>query len=156
MVHLTKVKNKINSKSLKISLEWSYRILKISKTTSFSSDGLPTIRPTNARRVGPVLSIRKALLSLTETCCLKKIYPLRYHSSFEVQSSSRMVRNNKLITAACTWIINVSAVYYLTCSCYACIIMLYPSRCETTTRQRNVYLNFLRGKIFVESSVWAA
>ena len=45
-------------------------------------------------------------------------------SSFEVQSSSRMVRNNKLITATCTWIINAPAVYYSTCMCYACIDFL--------------------------------
>ena len=32
---------KIDSKSLKTHLEWSYRISKISKTTTFSSDGLP-------------------------------------------------------------------------------------------------------------------
>ena len=31
---------KIDSKSLKTRREWSYQILKISKTTTFSSDGL--------------------------------------------------------------------------------------------------------------------
>ena len=34
-------KLKIDSKSLKTRLEWSYRISKISKTTTFSSAGLP-------------------------------------------------------------------------------------------------------------------
>ena len=56
---------KIDSKSLKTRLEWRYRILKISKTTTFSSASLPdwrpAVRPTSARRTGPILSITKAL-----------------------------------------------------------------------------------------------
>ena len=40
-------------------LECSYRILKISKTTTFSS--ALAVRPTSVRRTGPILSITKAL-----------------------------------------------------------------------------------------------
>ena len=40
-------KLKIDSKSLKTCLEWSYRILKISKTTTFSSVGLTACRKTH-------------------------------------------------------------------------------------------------------------
>ena len=96
---------KIDLKSLKTCLEWSYRILKIFETIYQFFICRPTVRPTNARPMGPVLSTRKVLfvrntdllfeegLSTASSCFL---------SSFEVQSSSRMVRNNKLITATCT------------------------------------------------------
>ena len=53
---------KIDSIILKTLLELSYRILKISKITTFSSDGLPAaIRPTSTRRTAPILSKTKAL-----------------------------------------------------------------------------------------------
>ena len=58
---------KIDSKSLKTRLEWSYQILKISKTTTFLSagqpDSLPAVRPTSTRRTGPILSTTKTLAS---------------------------------------------------------------------------------------------
>ena len=50
---------KIDPKCLKTRLESSYRVLKISKTTTFSPAGLLACR--SDRRTGPILSIIKAL-----------------------------------------------------------------------------------------------
>ena len=54
----TKSKNRFKKHKDKSGVELSD--LKISKTT-FSSDGLPAVRPTSVRHMGPILSITKAL-----------------------------------------------------------------------------------------------
>ena len=63
-----------------------------------------SVRPTSARCMGPVLIISKALFICNTDLLFEDLFtaPLCFLSSFKVQLSSSMVRNNKLITAACT------------------------------------------------------
>ena len=96
--------------------------VKLSDFENFSSFRLMAywiaIRHTSTRRMGPVLFSHNTDLLFEEDLSTA---PSCFLSSFEVQSSSRMVRNNKLNTDVCTWIINAPIVCYLTCMCYACI-----------------------------------
>ena len=58
------------------------------------SAGLPAVRPTSARCMAPVLSIRK--VSVIQTCCLK-IYPLRHCASFHSLKFSHLQETTSLL-----------------------------------------------------------
>ena len=74
---------KIDSNIWKMHMKSSYMAFK---------DSLPdcqlVVRSTSARCMGPVLSITK--VSITQTCCFKKIYPLCHLASFHLLKFNRL------------------------------------------------------------------